>query len=851
MKQVRRLYNQFQPENYDLTINPDKATMSFRGELVISGRKVGRPSMRITLHTKNLHIDEASIISVFKNRSEQRSIEVKRIVTHKSFDELRLHTDELLYPGVYKIKLKFHGNITKPMSGLYPCYFKKGSKQQVILATQFESHHAREVFPCIDEPEAKAIFNLSLTAPIGETVLANTPVFKTEKSDGQQLISFEPTPRMSTYLLAFVIGQLSYLEKQTKSGVAVRSYATQAQIAHTKFALDIAVKCLDLYNDYFGIEYPLKKCDLVALPDFASGAMENWGLITFREQALVVDNDNTSLTMKQYVANVVAHELTHQWFGNLVTMRWWNDLWLNESFASLMSYLAVDKLFPEWQVWSQFIVEEQEVALKLDSLEHTHPINVSIHHPDEIRTIFDNISYEKGASVLFMLMHYLGSENFRDGLRLYLKRNAYTNTESRDLWLAWEQVAGMPISGFMDAWTRQAGFPLVRAKISPLKVETSQRRFFINPKADPDNNLWPLPLFPNSEFKSYITDKQEDTIMVVSSKQPILINSGHKAFYRVIYDHAHLDTLIRQIEQGNVGELDRQGLLGDSFEAAKAGFQSSVDCLDLLKAFKKEDSVVVWDIISDNLTSIRAVMDDDELRVAMNPSIRELISGQYNRLGWQVNDNESHFDKLLRPIILGLACISEDPNAIKQARHLFYNRKKLSIHPDIRGVVYTTVARHGDRDEFDQLLTLHNHSTNSEESVTLAAALTNFRQPELIKEALKLITSKEVRLQDVAYWISYSFANRYAKDLTWQWLQDHWPWLENNLSGDLSFYMLPRYAAKAYSDDNVLPQFKSFFEQHLNEAFVRPLNQAVETISWQSAWRQRDHRAVRQYFGLS
>jgi aminopeptidase N len=453
-KKVTRLYTQFQPEHYDLQLDIDREAMTFSGTVTVRGKKTGRPAERLTFHQKDLKITAATIIK--HDKKGDQPVEVSRINLQKSFDEVRLHTASQLYPGDYTVTMEFSGQITRPMNGIYPCFFEHDGQQKKLIATQFESHHAREAFPCIDEPEAKATFDLTLTSPNGEEVLANTPI-KTQKTLGQkQSTTFETTPKMSTYLLAFVFGEMGYLEAKTKDGVLVRTYATPDNVQYTKFALDVAVKSLEFYNQYFDTPYPLAKCDFIALPDFASGAMENWGCITFREQALLVDEQNTSLPMKQWVANVVAHELTHQWFGNLVTMRWWTYLWLNESFATWMAWLAVDEMFPEWQVWTQFIVDEQSVALKLDALENTHPIEVEIKHPDEIRTIFDAISYEKGASVLLMLQKYIGADNFRDGLRLYLKRHAYGNTESKDLWAAWEEVSGKPIKEFMGTWTGQS-----------------------------------------------------------------------------------------------------------------------------------------------------------------------------------------------------------------------------------------------------------------------------------------------------------------------------------------------------------------------------------------------------------
>jgi puromycin-sensitive aminopeptidase len=412
-KNVKRLFAEFQPKHYILELEPDREAKTFTGMVIISGNKVYRPNERLTFHQSGLTVTSAHIIRHDKKGDEE--ITVDRINHHGAFDEVRLHAKTKLYPGNYTVRLHFKGKITRPMNGMYPCFFEEDGHEKQLIATQFESHHAREVFPCIDEPEAKATFDLTLTTPAGETVLANTPVKHQETKEGRTKTTFLTTPHMSTYLLAFVYGELGFKEAKTRDGVLVRTYATPHNVQFTDFALDVAVRTLEFYNDYFGIDYPLPKCDMIALPDFASGAMENWGCITYREQCMLVDPANSTLANRQYVAMVVAHELAHQWFGNLVTMRWWTDLWLNEGFASWIEYLAVDHLFPEWQMWTQFAVDEQQRAFKLDALEHTHPIEVPVHHPDEIRTIFDTISYSKGASIINMLHEYLGHDAFRDG----------------------------------------------------------------------------------------------------------------------------------------------------------------------------------------------------------------------------------------------------------------------------------------------------------------------------------------------------------------------------------------------------------------------------------------------------
>lgn len=833
-KSVTRLYESFKPGNYNLklTLNPEK--MVFSGTVVIQGQKTGRPSQRLTLHQKGLTIKTAVVTRHDKKGDE--AVEIDRINSQKSYDELRLHGKHMLYPGQYTITLEFEGTISDPMNGIYPCYFEEGGKKQKLLATQFESHHAREVFPCIDEPEAKATFDLTLVTPDDDTtVIANTPVKTHAKKAGLQTTTFETTPIMSTYLLAFVQGNIGHTEATTKNGTLVRAFATPDNVKFTKFALEAAVNCLEFYEDYFAIPFPLPKIDMIALPDFASGAMENWGLITYREQCMLVDPKNTSLPTKQFAAMVVAHELAHQWFGNLVTMRWWTDLWLNEGFASWIEYLAVDHLYPEWDMWTQFVVDEQQQALKLDALDNTHPVEVPIGHPDEIRSIFDTISYSKGASVIHMLHGYLGPEAFRDGLRHYLKRHAYKNTDTLDLWQALEEISKKPVKQFMHAWTSQPGFPIVSFEHSTDKTSLKQERFYLQKPAKPGHILWPIPILSPEEAPVSF-DKPE---AVYHTASPSKINHGQSGFYRTVYDPSSIAAFASVIV--NYSPLDRLGLLADAFEAAKAGYTPLNNALHLLEAYQNEDNAAVWDIIVMNIGEIRRVMDDEAVREQIKPFVIKLAAKELNRLGWEEKDSDSHFDKLLRPTIIGLNAGADEPLTVTECLDRFNAAKQPDALPaDLRGIIFTTAARNGDAKTFDKLLQWHNQSTSSEERVTLAAALTAFKQPALYKKALGLITTDTVRRQDAMYWLAYSFGNHYAKQAAWEWLVSHWSWLEKELGSDLSFYRTPIYAGRSFSNPEFKTAYHEFFKNKHTPALERAIKQGAEMLDWQIEWKQRE-----------
>jgi puromycin-sensitive aminopeptidase len=736
------------------------------------------------------------------------------------------------------------------MNGIYPCNFEEGGKKQKLISTQFESHHAREAFPCIDEPEAKATFDLTLLTPQDDlTVLANTPI-KSQKpvmidKDPKKVkleTVFETTPIMSTYLLAFVYGNVGYKQAKSSNGTIVRAYATPENVQHTDFCLDVAVKCLDFYEDYFGIKYPLAKYDMIALPDFASGAMENWGLVTYREQCMLVDPKNTSLHVKQYVAMVVAHELAHQWFGNLVTMRWWTDLWLNEGFASWIEYLAVDHLFPEWEMWTQFIVDEQQSALKLDSLDNTHPVEVAIKHPDEIRSIFDTISYNKGASAIHMLNGYLGDEHFKEGLRHYLKQHAYKNTDTTDLWQALEDVSKKPVKKFMHAWISQPGFPVVAYTHEGSTTKLTQERFYIQKPAHAPHALWPVPVLGEDGAEESFTGATSSYKAAYPSK----INRNQTGFYRTYYDAASIAAFASVVI--NFSPLDRLGLLSDSFEAAKAGYTSLSSALELLKSYESEGNSAVWDIIAMNIGEIRRVMDDDIVRERIKPFIIKLAARELERLGWEEKDTDSHFDKLLRLTIIGMNAGADEPGVVTECLGRFDKMKKPEDLPaDLRGIIYTTAARNGDDKTFKKLMALHDASISSEERVTLSAALTSFKQPALIKLALAAIKSDTVRRQDAMYWLAYSFGNHYAKQASWEWMVANWDWLLKEMGSDLSFYRIPIYAGRSFSNPEFAKTYHDFFKTKASPALDRSIKQGAEMLAWQIEWKQRDLETILKF----
>jgi tricorn protease interacting factor F2/3 len=442
------------PINYELIFDPDLKRFTFEGKekITINCKK---PTKSISLNCAEIKIKSCVVES---NKKIISSI----AKTNEKSEELKITLKEKI-KGQATISIEFQGILNDRLLGFYRSQYKQGGKTKYLATTQFEAADARRAFPCWDEPEAKATFDISIIAENKFTAISNMPIKSKKKIGGKTIYKFGKTPVMSTYLIYLGVGEFEYLTGKTGK-TQIRVITTKGNKSKGKYSLDLGKKLLTSYEKYFGIKYPLPKLDLIAVPDFAAGAMENWGAITFRETILLYDPKTSSTRTKQFIAEVISHEIAHQWFGNLVTMKWWNDLWLNESFATFMATKFVDKFYPEWDLWNQFVEDAMNVAMGLDSLKTTHPIDVKVNSPAEIREIFDAISYDKGGCVLRMLEHYVGEPNFQKGLKEYLKKFKYQNAQGQDLWDAIGKASKMPVSVMVNSWLKQPGFPLVEIK---------------------------------------------------------------------------------------------------------------------------------------------------------------------------------------------------------------------------------------------------------------------------------------------------------------------------------------------------------------------------------------------------
>ena len=829
MTKVPRLLDTFTPNYYSLTLDLTRAEeKEFSGTVIISGDST---SESISLHSKGLTIQSATI-------DDQPAD-----VSFGEFDELKLSQPNLKN-GKHTIHIIFSGNITDTMHGLYPCYFTHNGVKKQLFATQFESHHAREVFPCVDEPAAKAEYDLTLITRPGITVLGNMPVKSEEENGDSRTTTFEKTPRMSSYLLAFVIGELHKKSARTKSGVEVNVWATPAQNENTlDFALDIATRSIDFYDEYFGVKYPLPKSDHVALPDFSSGAMENWGLITYRESCLLADPELTPESSRRFIATVIAHELSHQWFGNLVTMNWWNDLWLNESFANMMEYVAIDALHPEWRMWEDFATNEVTAALRRDSLDGVQSVQADVNHPDEISTLFDPaIVYAKGGRLLVMVRKLIGEEAFRAGLKSYFEKFAYKNTVGNDLWQELESASGQPIVNLMNAWISQPGLPVVSVSNSHDAAILSQERFFIG-EHQPSDALWPIPLFVNQPLDVKILNQKETT---VSIEKPLQLNCGLSAHFVTKYDESTREYLLKNITE--LPTLDKICILQDATILARSGFENSASLLPLALSLKTETNEKVFGMAAGALTELRKFVDDnDAARDSLKKISGEFARATFEELDWDEKAGESDDDRERRTTALSLMIYSEDKEVLNEAKTRFDNNKLEDLPTEIRALIISANVRHFETPEMiDNLFTTYKNTSSNDLQNDIAIGLTSTKNPETAEKILANIKdSNIIRPQDASRWFVYLIRTRESRQIVWNWLKENWAWVEDTFGEDKSYDDFIRYTATALLTPNELNDFQQFFEPMENiPALARTIKLGITEISARTELIERDKADV-------
>ncbi|CAF3876821.1 unnamed protein product [Adineta steineri] len=679
----------------------------------------------------------------------------------------------------------------------------------------------------------------------------------------ESITKFDRTPTMSTYLVAYVVGEYDYIETKDSNGISMRVYTPLGKKEHGNFALDLASKVLPFYAEYFNIKYPIAKADQIAIPDFASRAMENWGLITYREIALLIDPKSSSLTVRQRNAMTISHELAHQWFGNLVTMDWWTDLWLNEGFARWIQYLAVDRFYPEWDVWTQYVADVFSQFLVLDALKSSHPIEVPIGHPSEIDGIFDTISYAKGSSVIRMLHDYIGDDAFRKGLHNYLKDYSYKNTVTFNLWSHLAKASGKPLIEVMSSWTLQMGYPLVTVYEEQQSNKTriiklTQQRFIADGSSDDENLQWTIPITiftksnPKSIAKEILMDKPEITITLenISEDDWIKLNYNSIGLYRVKYEPKTLARLNEPIANKILSPQDRLMIQDDVAALCNAGHQSFVDYLKLLLSYKDEDNFTVWKSIASTIGNLSSLLEYTDYFDQFKKYRLNLCSSIQNRIGWDATTNENPLVAMLRPIILTLMGKSGDQAIIDEAKNRFQQHINGNlIDPNIRPAVYVVVSHYGDENTQEELQKLYKAADMNEEKVRLLTAMGQSLNPASIEKTLQFVFEGDnVRMQDAYIGIAGCASSRVGRDIVWKFLQKNWTKLVERF-GESSVFLIyfVESCLSNFADEKLVSEIQSFFDSANTSTVTLAVKQVIETIQMRSNVLKRDSKAIEEY----
>ncbi len=852
------LPNEVRPLNYDLKLAPDLESFTFEGSQTISV-EVKRPTKRIELNCVEIEIHSAEVSD--NDTGGWQTADV-------SYDEDRetatLSLQDDLNAGMAEIRMRFSGELNDKLRGFYrSSYTDTEGSQRWMATTQFEATDARRAFPCWDEPAAKATFDVTLTVPQTLVVVSNTePVSTTHNADDTTTVRFAQTPVMSTYLLAFIVGDLACVQDRTADGVLMRVWATRGNEEKGRFALETSMALLDYFHDYFGVPYPLSKLDHIAIPDFAAGAMENWGAITYREVALLVDPENSSASTREVVSAIISHEMAHQWFGDLVTMEWWDDLWLNESFASWMGDKAVDYLHPEWEMWTQFLTNDTTSALSLDGLRNSHPIEQAVNDPAEIGQLFDAISYSKGGSILRMLEHYLGADTFREGLRIYIKRHQYANARTRDLWNALAEASGQPVTDIMQTWTAQTGYPTLDASVergddggdngdNGIVISLSQSRFLYDDilGADaPDDTRWSVPITARTAsdaepVRALMTTEASSLNLTPASygsaDEWIKVNPGQSGFYRVKYPDDELERLKTPIRSLTLPAQDRLGLQSDTYALAKAGHIPVTTFLNLAEAYSNETDPSVAGDLSAALNSLSNLLSDEPFFAAYQAFGRGIFKPIGERVGWDARDGEGHRNSLLRSRALAQLGHFEDDETLSEARRRFdgYLEDPASLTADLRAAAFTMSAKRGGADLYDAIWELEKTATLQEEKMRFLAALCSFEDRSLLQQTLdRSLDEAHVRSQDTIRVMVYVASNRHGRDLAWGFLKDNWDEFDRRYGeGGFAIMRLVEIAS-LFTTEEKRQEVRDFFDSHPVPSAERTIRQGQERMAINIAW---------------
>ncbi|KAM5579485.1 hypothetical protein ABKV19_009325 [Rosa sericea] len=851
-----RLPNFAIPKRYDLHLRLDLSACTFSGTVQIN--------VSIVEETKFLVLNalELDVHQVWFTNSHGQKYHPCDVVLDGDDEVLVLVFDKALGIGEGVLGVDFSAVLNAHLVGLYKCAYMDGEEKKNMAVTQFEPVDARRCFPCWDEPALKARFKIALDVPSELTALSNMPIIN-EKCDGDvKTVSFEESPIMSTYLVAVVVGLFDHIEDTTSDGVKVRAYCPVGKSDKGEFALNVAVKTLDLFSKYFSTPYSLPKLDMVAVPEFAGGAMENYGLITYRESELLFDPLHSTAARKQRMAIVVSHEVAHQWFGNLVTMEWWTDLWLNEGFATWISYMATDILFPEWKVWSQFL-QKTTGGLIMDALEQSHPIQVEVHHARSVLEIFDAISYYKGSAVIRMLQAYLGDDIFQKSLSSYIKRYSEKNAKTEDLWSVLSEESGVKISEMMDDWTKKQGYPVISVTAKDHILEFEQTQFLSAGLHSEGKWIVPVTISLGSyerrknfllETKSSevdISDLVDTSDTHLKNKETcdeqlwVKVNIEQSGFYRVKYEDKLTARLRKAIEHNSLEATDKFGILDDAYALCEACEQSLSSFLSLMDVYRKEADYIVLSKLIDVCYNIVKVSSE-----AIPDSVNELKQFCINllmfpaeKLGWEPVPGESHFSTLLRAEVLqALVTFGHDKTqneALDRFQKLLNDRNTPLLTADTRAAAYIAMMRNAGsshKEGFESLLNVYREADTVQEKERILRYFASSPDPDTVVDVLNFFLSDEVRDQDIIYGLSGISLE--CRETAWKWMKENWDLILTKYGAGLLLTHFVRDIVTPFCSNEKADEVEEFFASRVHPSIAMTLKQSIEKVRIKARWVQ-------------
>lgn len=836
--QTYRLPRTALPKRYEISLAPDLKNFTFSGHETIH-LDVVAPTDEIVLNAAELTVEKATAIVNGKEIAGTTRLD-------ESSERLHIKFPKQIEKGSCELKISFAGILNDKLHGFYRSTYKdEKGQEKVIATTQFEATDARRAFPCYDEPDFKSVFQVTLIVDEQLTAISNTAVVS-EKSiaNKKKEVVFADSIKMSTYLVAFIVGEFVGTEVVKAGKVPIRIWCVPGKINLAKFAQDIAVFSTNFFADYYGIAYPADKMDLIAIPDFASGAMENLGAITFRETALLVDEKTGSHAELERIADVVAHEIAHMWFGDLVTMKWWNGIWLNEAFATFAEMLAVDGWKPNWKRWDSFGVS-RATASTVDGLKSTRPIEFPVISPDEASAMFDVLTYEKGASVLRMLEQYLGADTFRKGVSLYLNKHKYGNAETTDLWDGIEEASKEPVRQMMDSWIFQPGYPMLKVEENKDGITISQNRFFYLPDGQNKEQLFHVPVMLKAETekgivtKKFILSEKSTTINLGGKINWLVVNEGGHGFYRVSYSSALLEKLCKHLTD-KLLPIERFNLVNDTWASCLSGQTPVSEYLKLVQLFSDENDKNVWAIIIASLAYLNKVIDDNN-RTELQAFVRKLLNKIYGKLGWEAKKGENELTAQLRGMIISASgALGNDTDVQEKAKEYFakYKKDKTQVDPNVAQALVGVLAFAGNDAMYEEFISQYKNAKTPQEEQRFLFALAGFQCEDLLKKTLDSSISGEVRTQNAPYLIQAVMNNPKARKLSWEFFQ-------TNFDKFLKLFpanTIPRMSEGVTNlvDAKLEEEVVKFFAAHKVPHGGKTIDQHLEKLKVAVSFKQRE-----------